>query len=175
MADAQKVTSCSALCRLSIHSPLIFQHVVDRAGFEIVSKSLYTGTHRIQQSLLTMFISLLSSPTHSKKITQNAAFIQKVIHLLESPALVLRGKAYLFVADIVVRSSEALLHCCQSRLVTYIERDNRKLSAHPKAEAQALSYVTHCLSLAIYNILKVVPSITEGKRIVSHTEGYTFT
>ena len=59
--------------------------------------------------------------------------------------------------------------------MTYIERDKRKLSAYPKAEAKALSYVTHCLSLAIYNILKFVPSITvEGKRIVSHTEGYTF-
>ena len=59
--------------------------------------------------------------------------------------------------------------------MTYVGRDNRKLSAHLKAEAQALSYVTHCLSLAIYNILKVVPSITEGKLIVFHTEGYTFT
>ena len=148
-----------------MHTNSIFQQVVERVGIEEVLKTFFAGSNRIQQSLLTVLITLLSNPTHHKRIKQDSNTISKMIRVLETPSLVLRGKAYLFVAELCGKSHSVLLDCCQAKLVTYIERDSRKAlsSSNTKADTQAFLYLKQCLELAVSVILRQVPTIMNGK------------
>eukprot|EP00794_Sanderia_malayensis_P019293 gene19293-21217_t len=161
--DAQKVTSSSALCRLSMHSNAIILQVMERIGVDALFKAIFAGTNSIQQSLLTVLIALLSNPTYFKRISQDTNAVQKTVRFLESSSFILRAKVYLFAAEISVKSYDALLECLKAKIVTFVERDNRKSSsAHARNDAQAFAYVKKCLDLAVCSIMKQVPTITSG-------------
>ena len=134
-----------------------------------VIKTLFAGSNRVQQSMLTMIITLLSNATHFKRISQDGNVISKVVRILESPSLVLRGKVYLFVTDITSKSVGALLECCHAKIVTYIERDSRKTASksNTKADAQAMWYLKQCLELVITTMLKQVPTVISGETLSS--------
>ena len=148
-----------------MHSSTISQHVVERVGMDEVIKTLFAGSNRVQQSMLTMIITVLSNATHFKRISQDANVIYGVVRILESPSLVLRGKVYLFVAEITSKSLGALLECCHAKIVTYIERDSRKTASNSntKADAQAVWYLKQCLELVVTTMLKQVPTIISGE------------
>ena len=152
-----------------MHSNVIFQQVVERVGIEQILKIFFACSNRIQQYLLTVLITLLPNLTYFKRIKQDSTMINKVTRVLETPSLVLRGKVYLFVAEICGKSQNLLLDCCQAKLVTYVERDSRKAlsSNNTKADTHAFFYLKKCLELAVCVVLKQVPIIMNGKDLYS--------
>ena len=52
----------------------------------------------------------------------------------------------------------ALLHCCQSKLVTYIERDTKRQTP-VKADSELLDYLRNCLNLCIQTVCHCVPKV----------------
>ena len=145
-----------------MHSPIIIQHVSDRAGFNNFQVGTHSGTQRTQQSFVTMFVSLLSSPTHAKRILQDQALLPKLILNLDSPSLVLKGKMYLLLAEMCVRSHTVLLACCEQRLIMHIEKDSRRVMTG-KDHKESLEYLHQCLTVVVNNVVKTIPRILEGK------------
>lgn len=144
-----------------MHSPVIIQHVSDRAGFNSFKVGAYTGKQRTQQSFVTMFVNLLSSPTHAKRILQDEQLITKLVQNLESPSFILKGKLYLLISEMCVRSHAALLLCCELRMITFIERDSRKVLSG-REQTESLEYVHQCLTVVVNNVVKTLPRILEG-------------
>ena len=99
--DAQKVTAISALSRLTINSPTVFQHVIEKAGFKAVSTALASSIPKIQQGLVTMFVVLLSNRPQMRRLVQERDLATKGLHLFESPSMVIRGKAFLLVLTLI--------------------------------------------------------------------------
>lgn len=155
------MTAASALCRVGLHAPLVVQHVSDRAGFDNFQVGAHTGKQRIQQAFVTIFVSILASPTHGKRIVQDVNLLGKLVQNLESPSLVLKGKLYLLLAEMCVRSHTVLLSCCEMRLITFIERDSRKVLSG-REQKENLEYVHQCLTIIVNNIVKTLPRILEG-------------
>ncbi|EDO33899.1 predicted protein [Nematostella vectensis] len=158
--DVQKVTALSALCRLTCHSTMVFQHVVEKAGFKAVIGALTTTIPGVQQALASMFAALLASrQTLAKRLIKEKDFINKVIHLLDSPSNVIRGKTFLVVLGMVQLSKEALLGCCQSKLITHIEKDQRRAMPIKGESAENLGYLRECLQYCITAITKAAPEV----------------
>lgn len=151
-----------------MHCNSMFQQVVERVGIEDVLKSLFAGSNRVQQSLLTVLITLLPNPVHNKRILQDSNIVIKMVKILETPSCVLRGKVYLFIEEICGKSHNALLDCCQAKLVTYVERDSRKAlsSSSTKSDTHSFLYLKQCLELAVSVILMQVPLIINGKFMI---------
>lgn len=99
--DIQKVTAISALCRLTCQAPAVFQHVIEKAGFKAVLASLSSGVTKVQQAAVTMFGTVLSTRPQARRLVQERDLIPKVMHLLESSSVVIRGKALLMVLTMV--------------------------------------------------------------------------
>ncbi|XP_028392531.1 serine/threonine-protein kinase ULK4-like [Dendronephthya gigantea] len=177
--DSQKSTAISALCRLTGHSVALFQHVIDNAGLPTVLNNLVSGVTKVQQAIITMLAALVSKGAHTKRLIISKEFVHKVMHFLDSPSLVIRSKAFVAVAamsrehnalsrehnavsrehPIVSRENHvALLHCCQSRLVTYIERDAKRQTP-VKGDVESLDYLRNCLNLCIQTVCRCVPSV----------------
>ena len=157
--DAQKVTAISALSRLTSHSPTAFQHVIEKAGFKAVSAALSSSVPKIQQGLVTMFVVLLSTRPQMRRLVQERDLITKGLHLFESPSMVIRGKAFLLVLTMVQSSPEALLLCCQSRLVMYIERQLKRGTPVKGENAENRDYLMQCQNLCVSAIMHAMPGI----------------
>ncbi|XP_078395721.1 serine/threonine-protein kinase ULK4 [Cetorhinus maximus] len=159
--DSLRVTTISALCRITRHSASAFQSVIDKVGLTAVLNSLVAGISRIQQYMLTMFIAMLSSGIHLQRLVQEKDFVTKVVRLLESPSTVIRAKAFLVLLEVLRNNKEMLLLCCQTRLVMYIERDSRK-ATQGKEQQNNNEYLSKCLDLLICHIVQELPGITGG-------------
>lgn len=172
--DSQKSTAISALCRLTGHSVALFQHVIDNAGLPTVLNNLASGITKVQQAIITMLAALVSKGAHTKRLIENKEFVHKMMHFLDSPSIVIRSKAFVAVAAMSrgvpisrehpISSREnhvALLHCCQSRLVTYIERDAKRQTS-AKGDVESLDYLRNCLNLCIQTVCGCVPSVVHN-------------
>ncbi|KAJ8308456.1 LOW QUALITY PROTEIN: hypothetical protein KUTeg_013330 [Tegillarca granosa] len=80
--DGLRVTSLSALCRITNHNQQVFQSVIDTVGSSTVLSMLSFGITRIQQSIVTMFGALIASGAHLNRLIQDKDFLQKLIRLL---------------------------------------------------------------------------------------------
>jgi serine/threonine-protein kinase ULK4 len=191
--DSQKLTAISALCRLTGHSVALFQYVIDNAGLRTVLNCLVSGVTKVQQAIITMLAALVSKGAHTKRLIEEKEFIHKMMHFLDSPSIVIRGKAFVAIAAMSrenqVLSREhhgvsrehhgvsreyhgvsrehhaasrenhvALLHCCQSKLVTYIERDTKRQTP-VKADGELLEYLKNCLNICIQTVCNCVPKV----------------
>ncbi|XP_038652527.1 serine/threonine-protein kinase ULK4 [Scyliorhinus canicula] len=159
--DSLRVTTISALCRITRHSASAFQSVIDKVGLTTVLNSLVAGISRVQQYMLTMFIAMLSSGIHLQRLVQEKDFVTKVVRLLESPSTVIRAKAFLVLLEVLRNNKEMLLLCCQTRLVMYIERDSRK-ATQGKEQQNNNEYLSKCLDLLICHIVQELPGILGG-------------
>ncbi|XP_068693987.1 serine/threonine-protein kinase ULK4-like [Montipora foliosa] len=157
--DAQKVTAITALSRLTSHSPSVFQHVLEKAGFKAVSSALSNSVSKVQQSLVTMFVILLSTRPQMRRLVQERDLITRGLHLLESPSVVIRGKVFLLVVTLVQSSPEALLHCCQSRLVMHIERQMKRGTPLKGESPDNRDYLTQCQRLCVAAVVDAAPGI----------------
>ncbi|KAM6338662.1 serine/threonine-protein kinase ULK4 [Podargus strigoides] len=159
--DSLKITAVSALCRITRYSPSAFQSVIEKVGLTAVLNSLTNGICRIQQYMLTMFSAMLSCGIHLQRLIQEKDFVTTTIRLLESPSTLIRAKAFLVLLQVLINNREMLLPSCQARLVMYIERDSRKTT--PGKEQQGGSeYLSKCLDLLIYHIVRELPGILGG-------------
>ncbi|XP_067053224.1 serine/threonine-protein kinase ULK4-like [Acropora muricata] len=157
--DAQKVTAITALSRLTSHSPSVFQHVLEKAGFKAVSSALSSSVTKIQQSLVTMFVMLLSTRPQMRRLVQERDLITKGLHLFDSSSMVIRGKAFLLVVALVQSNPEALLLCCQSRLVMHIERQMKRGTPLKGVSPDNQGYLTQCQSLCVSAVVDAAPGI----------------
>ncbi|XP_075068582.1 serine/threonine-protein kinase ULK4 isoform X2 [Mixophyes fleayi] len=156
--DSLRITAISALCRITHHAPTVFQSVIEKVGLMSVINVLVTGIAKVQQYMLTMFATMLSSGIHLQRLTQEKDFVTKIVRLLESPSTALRAKAFLVILQVLINNKEMLLLCCQTRLVMYIERDSRKTT--PGKEQQSVNeYLSLCLDLLIHHIVQELPGI----------------
>ncbi|XP_072268377.1 serine/threonine-protein kinase ULK4 [Pyxicephalus adspersus] len=156
--DSLRITAISALCRITHHAPTTFQSVIEKVGLVSVINALVTGIAKVQQYMLTMFATMLSSGIHLQRLTQEKDFVTKIVRLLESHSTATRAKAFLVILQVLINNKEMLLLCCQSRLVMYIERDSRKTT--PGKEQQSISeYLSVCLELLIHHIVQELPGI----------------
>ena len=78
------MTAISALSRLTINSPTVFQHVIEKAGFKAVSTALASSIPKIQQGLVTMFVVLLSNRPQMRRLVQERDLATKGLHVSES-------------------------------------------------------------------------------------------
>lgn len=146
-----------------MHSSTVIQHVCNRAGFTHFQKALLTGTQKTQQSFYTMFVMLMSNPAHSKLMLQDKKFIQKICQDLDSSNYILRGKIYLLIADMCMRSTTVLLWVCQNRLLSVTEKDARRfINVDKKENKEEMQYCQQCLMLMVNNIVNAIPMILTG-------------
>ncbi|XP_052237565.1 serine/threonine-protein kinase ULK4-like isoform X3 [Dreissena polymorpha] len=158
--DALRITSLSALQRITKHNPAVFQSVIDTVGLSTLLSALSFGITRIQQSIVTMFATLIFSGTSVSRLTADKDFLQKILRLLESPSTVIRGKAFLVIHELARNNHDILLTSCQLRLVMYLERDSRRQTPRDtKSEPGEIEYLNQCLDLLIAYISDVVPQI----------------
>ncbi|XP_073486514.1 serine/threonine-protein kinase ULK4-like [Aquarana catesbeiana] len=156
--DSLRITAISALCRITHHAPTVFQSVIEKVGLVSVINALVIGISKVQQYMLTMFATMLSSGIHLQRLTQEKDFVTKIVRLLESPSTAIRAKAFLVILQVLINNKEMLLLCCQTRLVMYIERDSRKTT--PGKEQQSINeYLSVCLDLLIHHIVQELPGI----------------
>ena len=149
-----------------MHSPMVTQHVCDRASFSTFQQGLFSGVQKTQQSFYTIFVLMLANPNHAKQMMQDQTFNKKVVHSLESSSTILRGKVYLLLAEMCGRSTEVILWCCENRLLTFIEKDTRKIlnaAKDHKDHKDQVEYIQECLVVVASNIVSSVPKILEGK------------
>ncbi|XP_026699377.1 serine/threonine-protein kinase ULK4 isoform X1 [Athene cunicularia] len=156
--DSLKITAVSALCRITRYSPKAFQNVIEKVGLTAVLSSLANGICKIQQYMITMFSAMLSCGIYLQKLIQEKDFVTTITHLLESPSTFIRAKSFLVLLQVLIKNRRMLVLSCQARLVMYIERDSRKTT--PGKEQQGGSeYLSKCLDLLIYHIVREVPGI----------------
>ncbi|XP_061443577.1 serine/threonine-protein kinase ULK4 isoform X2 [Rhineura floridana] len=156
--DSLRVTAVSALCKITRHSPSVFQSVIEKVGLTTVIHSLAVGICKVQQYMLTMFSAMLSCGIHLQRLIQEKDLVATVIRLFESPSTSVRAKAFLVLLQVLIHNKEMLLQSCQTRLVMYIERDCRK--AMPGKEQQSTNeYLSKCLDLLIFHIVCELPQI----------------
>eukprot|EP00058_Branchiostoma_floridae_P012973 XP_002598461.1 hypothetical protein BRAFLDRAFT_230861 [Branchiostoma floridae] len=164
--DALRVTAVSAMCRLSKHSATVFQSVIEKVGLPHVLESLVLGISRVQQSVVTMFITMLASGGHLQRLVQDKDFVQKLMRLLESPSLIIRAKAFLAIHEVIRNNREMLLTCCQARLVMYIERDMRRTIPAKPDQQEDMEYMMRCLDLLNGLFVAELPQVM-GEAIAS--------
>ena len=161
MTDVEKSTAASALSHLSMHSPTIIQHVSDRAGFNIFQEALFTGALQSQLSFITLFVTLLSSSIHCKRIMQEEGFLRRLVQSLDSPSYILHGKVYLLLSEMIVRSHEVLLNSCELKLIGYLEKNSRKVMTNENSEHS--EYAHKCLGVLANIVITILPTIFEGR------------
>ena len=106
-----------------------------------------------------MFVMLLSTRPQMRRLVQERDLISKGLHLFESPSMVIRGKAFLLVLTMVQSSPEALLLCCQSRLVMYIERQLKRGTPVKGESPENRDYLMQCQNLCVSAIVDAMPGI----------------
>ncbi|KAM4821386.1 serine/threonine-protein kinase ULK4 [Thomomys bottae] len=156
--DALRVTAISALCRVARQCPAAFQSVIEKVGLTAVLGALAGAGCKVQQYLLTLFTAMLACRIHLHRLVQEKDFVSTVMHLLDSPSVPIRAKAFLLLLYILIHNREMLLLSCQARLVLYIERDSRKTS--PRKDQQSCGqHLSRCLELLIKHITQELPGI----------------
>ncbi|XP_052814405.1 serine/threonine-protein kinase ULK4-like isoform X2 [Mya arenaria] len=160
--DALRITSLSALHRITKHNPAVFQSVIDTVGLSTLLSALSFGISRIQQSIVTMFATLIVSGSAVNRLTQDRDFLQKILRLLESPSTVIRGKAFIVIHEMARNNHDVLLQSCQLRLVMYLERDCRRQTPRDtKTDPGEIEYLNQCLDLLISYICDAVPRVMD--------------
>uniref|UniRef100_A0A2C9L0L6 Protein kinase domain-containing protein n=1 Tax=Biomphalaria glabrata TaxID=6526 RepID=A0A2C9L0L6_BIOGL len=159
--DAIRITTISALCRLTWQNPAMFQSILDSGALTPIMQALNCGVSRIQQAIITMIGFYLATIGNSSRFFQDKDFCVKVMRCFESPSSIIRAKAFVVVYELVHTNSELLLSCCQARLVMYIERDSRRQTPRtPKIKpVEDQEYLTQCLELLVSGILQYLPFI----------------
>ncbi|XP_055019949.1 serine/threonine-protein kinase ULK4 isoform X2 [Boleophthalmus pectinirostris] len=159
--EAVRVTAISALCRLTRVVPAVFCAVIDVCGPAVILEAVGGAGARVQQHLLTaLATALLTSKTHTHRITQSQDLVLKVLRCLESPSTVTRAKASLLLLLLLQDSTQTLLYCCQHRLVMYLERDFRKATALRENTAQS-GYLSQCLKVMTAYLSNAAPQILD--------------
>ena len=133
--------------------------MIEKAGFKAVSTALASSIPKIQQGLVTMFVVLLSNRPQMRRLVQERDLATKGLHLFESPSMVIRGKAFLLVLTLIQSSPEALLMCCQSRLVMYIERQLKRGTPIKGESRENRDYLVQCQNICMSAIVEAVPGI----------------
>ncbi|XP_029958590.1 serine/threonine-protein kinase ULK4 [Salarias fasciatus] len=159
--EAVRVTAISALSRLTRVVPAVFLTVIDTCGPAAVIEAIGGAGARVQQHLLTaVATALLTSRVQTHRITQSKELVLKVLRFLESPSTVTRAKALLLLLLLIQDNTQTLLHCCQQRLVMYLERDVRKATPLRENPSQS-AYLSQCLKLAVTYLSGIAPVIME--------------
>ncbi|WAR10144.1 ULK4-like protein, partial [Mya arenaria] len=172
--DALRITSLSALHRITKHNPAVFQSVIDTVGLSTLLSALSFGISRIQQSIVTMFATLIVSGSAVNRLTQDRDFLQKILRLLESPSTVIRGKAFIVIHEMARNNHDVLLQTLilknyesynkisSCRLVMYLERDCRRQTPRDtKTDPGEIEYLNQCLDLLISYICDAVPRVMD--------------
>ncbi|CAG5124212.1 unnamed protein product [Candidula unifasciata] len=161
--DAVRCTAISALCRLTWHSPAMFQNLLDVGGLNSVMQALTAGVSRVQQAIITMLGAFMVTVGHTSRLFQEKDLLAKIMRCFESPSAVIRGKAFVLIYEMVHSNSDLLLSCCQARLVMYIERDSRRQTPRtPKTTPlEAQEYLNQCLELLVSGIVQRLPSVMD--------------
>ena len=160
--DAQKFTAISALCRLTRHTVGLFQHVIENVGLHAVLNCLVSGVTKVQQAIITMLAALVSRGVHMRRLVEDKEFVLKMMQFLDSPSILIRSKAFVAVAAMCREHHVALLHCCQYKLVTYIERDSKRQTPVKTENDALLKYLTECLQLCIGSVYQCVPKVVKN-------------
>uniref|UniRef100_A0ABM5GPR7 Serine/threonine-protein kinase ULK4 isoform X2 n=1 Tax=Pogona vitticeps TaxID=103695 RepID=A0ABM5GPR7_9SAUR len=158
--DSFRITTISALCKITHHSLSAFQSVIEKVGLTAVIHSLATGICKVQQYMMTMFSSMLSYGIHLQRLVQEKDFVTTVIRLFESPSYDIRAKAFLVLLQVLINNKEMLPLCCQARLVMYIERDSRKTTLGKEKQTSS-EYLSKCLDILICYIVQELPHILD--------------
>jgi len=140
----------------------VLQHVSDRAGFNTFQQCVISGPQKCQISFVTIFVCLLTSNNHAKRILQQTSLIKKLMHNVESASFVLRGKMYLLLAEMCARSHDMFLQCCDLRLITCLEKDGRRLLSSAKENKEMLQYLQQCLLFLLRGVVHLLSPIFNG-------------
>ncbi|BFZ15632.1 hypothetical protein BsWGS_18671 [Bradybaena similaris] len=161
--DSVRCTAISALCRLTWHSPAMFQNLLDVGGLNSVMQALTAGVSRVQQAIITMLGVFLVTVSNTSRLFQEKDLLAKIMRCFESPSAVIRGKAFVLIYEMVHNNSDLLLSCCQARLVMYIERDSRRQTPRtPKTTPlEAQEYLNQCLELLVSGIVQRLPFVMD--------------
>ncbi|XP_028835046.1 serine/threonine-protein kinase ULK4-like, partial [Denticeps clupeoides] len=154
-----EVDASEALCWITHHSVGAFQSVLEKVGLPALLGCLAPAVCRVQLNMLTMFAALLASGLPSQRLLQDRDFVVAVVRCLDSPSAPIRAKAFLLLLQIIRKSRDTLLLCCNSRLVMYIERDVRR--ATPGREQGGSEYLSKCLGLFIHHIAQDLPAVLD--------------
>lgn len=160
--DSLQITALLALCRITRLSIGVFQNILDSAGISGLLETFSSGITRIQQAVITMFGALLASGHSIPRFLQEKNFLTQIIHLLDHPSDVIRGKTFLVISQLIKYSHKMLLPCCQSRLVMYIERDSRQTYSTPDGDIrEGAEYLASCLKILSECIVQAIPLLME--------------
>ncbi|XP_075243260.1 serine/threonine-protein kinase ULK4-like [Convolutriloba macropyga] len=160
--DSLKIVAISALCRINKLNTAIFPSVIDKVGLQRVLDSMAANS-KIQQPVLTMFLSMLSNGQHVSRLTQDKDFIVRVMKMLESPIATVRAKFFLLLLIVIENSTEMLVYMCNQRLVVYIERDCKKQMSARADQSQhySLNYLNQCLEQLMLIIVNTFPVVLQ--------------
>lgn len=160
--DSLRVTAVSALLRLSKYLISIVQNLIDKIGLAKLLTAMSLPVSKIQQAIITMIGALIMADvTKLSRIIQDKEFMLQVMRLLESPAVVIRAKAFLVTLITITGNNEQLLAACQNRLVMYVERDRRKQVVGKVDNAEQAEYLNKCLDLLISEMVDAVPRVSK--------------
>ncbi|XP_056142901.1 serine/threonine-protein kinase ULK4 [Lampris incognitus] len=160
-AEAVRITAISSLSRLTRAVPGVFLPVIDRCGPAAILACVSGAGVRVQQHLLTvMGTALLSTRSHTHRMAQDRDLVLKVLCCLESPSTVVRAKALLLLMLLIQDNTHTLMHCCQHRLVMYLERDLRKAGPLRENPSQT-EYLSRCLDVFTAYLTRTAPLILE--------------
>ncbi|XP_059196171.1 serine/threonine-protein kinase ULK4 [Centropristis striata] len=159
--EAVRVTTVSALSRLTQVVPAVFSAVIETCGPAAILEGVGGAGARVQQHLLTAIASvILTSRIQTHRITQSKDLVLKVLRCLESPSTVTRAKTLLLLLLLIQENTHTLLYCCQHRLVMHLERDLRKATPLRENTSQS-GYLSQCLDLLIVHLSSTAPLILE--------------
>nr|XP_020452545.1 serine/threonine-protein kinase ULK4 isoform X2 [Monopterus albus] len=167
--EAVRVTAISSLSRLTRLVPAVFLAVIDTCGPAAILEGVSGAGARVQQHLLTATATaLVTSRIQTHRVTQSRDLVLKVLRCLESPSTVTRAKTLLLLLLLIQDNTHTLLHCCQNRLVMYLERDLRKATPLRENPSQS-GYLSQCLDLMIGYLASTAPLIL--KDVLSALKG----
>ncbi|XP_077455879.1 serine/threonine-protein kinase ULK4 [Stigmatopora argus] len=159
--EAVRLTSISALSRLSRGVPTVFLAVMETCGPAAMLEAVNGAGPKVQQHLLTaMATALVDSHIQTQRITQISDFVLKVLHCLESPSTITRAKTFLLLLILIKDSTRTLVLCCKHRLVMYLERDLRKTTTLREHLSQS-EYLSQCLDLLSVYLRNTAPRLLE--------------
>ncbi|XP_077431657.1 serine/threonine-protein kinase ULK4-like isoform X3 [Vanacampus margaritifer] len=159
--EAIRVTTVSALSRLTRGDPAVFLAVMETFGPAGILEAVSGAGPMVQQHLLTAIATaLVNSRIQTQHVTQISDCVLKVLSCLKSPSAVTRAKTFLLLLILIKDNTDTLVLCCQHRLVMYLERDLRK--ATPLREHLSQSeYLSQCLDLLSVYLRSTAPLLLE--------------
>ncbi|XP_063719396.1 serine/threonine-protein kinase ULK4-like [Symsagittifera roscoffensis] len=159
-SDSLKIVAISALCRINKLNSAIFPSVIDKVGLQKVLDSMVANS-KVQQPVLTMFLSMLSHGQHVARLTQDRDFVNRVMKMLESPIATVRAKSFLLLLIVIENSTEMLVYMCNQRLVVYVERDCKKQMSARGDHTSSVNYLNQCLEQLIQIVVNTFPVVMQ--------------